>query len=253
MNQPRQIGLIIIGDEILSGKRQDKHLFQANELLQPRGLAVDWVWMLRDDEASLVETFQASFARNHIVFCFGGIGATPDDKTRQCAAKALNLPLAQHPEATQEIVNKFGEAAYPQRVKMAEFPQGAAMIPNFYNRVAGFSIQEHYFMPGFPIMAKDMLNWVLNTYYADLSQPVSVEKSIRILEGHEGVWIDFMAQFEVNYPSLRIFSLPTVTESGGRNVEIGVEGREPEVDKGFADIVAEAERQQANFEVVGKA
>ncbi len=80
LTEARKIGLIIIGDEILSGKRQDKHLTQTNALLKPRGLLVDWVWMIRDDETSLVEAFRYSFSRNHIVFSFGGIGATADDK-----------------------------------------------------------------------------------------------------------------------------------------------------------------------------
>ncbi len=250
LTEARKIGLIIIGDEILSGKRQDKHLTQTNALLKPRGLLVDWVWMIRDDETSLVEAFRYSFSRNHIVFSFGGIGATADDKTRQCVAKALGVDLTLHQGAAEEIINKFGDKAYPQRITMAEFPAGSEMIPNAYNRVAGFSIHEHYFMPGFPIMAKGMLDWILNRYYNDLSRPISVEKSILITDGHEGEWIDFMAEFEKTNPDCRIFSLPTVTENDGRNVEIGVEGLEPEVSEHFIKIIEKAKSLQANFKVV---
>ena len=109
------IGLIIIGDEVLSGKRQDRHLMQANALLKPKGLSLSWVKIVGDDPEALVQTFKQSFATGDVVFCCGGIGATPDDRTRQSAAKALDLPIKRHPEAVAEIEAQFGENAYPQR------------------------------------------------------------------------------------------------------------------------------------------
>ena len=90
------------------------------------------------------KTMQFSF------FCIGGIGATPDDCTRQAAAKAHQRKLAQHPEALQLIIDQFGVDAYPKRVLMSEIPVGANIIPNEINNIPGFSVGEHYFMPGFP-------------------------------------------------------------------------------------------------------
>jgi len=244
----RRIGLIIIGDEILSAKRQDKHLGQANELLKPRGLAVSWVRMVSDDAELLVETLQQSFQAGDIVFCFGGIGATPDDRTRQSAAKALQLPIERHPQAVAEIEAQFGEDAYPQRIHMAEYPKGAAIIPNFFNRVPGFSINEHYFMPGFPMMAKPMMSWVLNQYYEELSQPVKVEKAIRLIGGQESEWVTFMQEFEDDHPELRLFSLPTISDSGQRSIELGVEGIEADAERGVKILIEEAEKRQHPFE-----
>ena len=250
MNKKRKISLIIIGDEILSGKRQDKHLQQAISLLKPRGLSVDLVSMVSDNAALLVETLKQSFQQGNITFCFGGIGSTPDDRTRQSAAQALNLPIERHLKAAKEIEQQMGEKAYPLPITMSDYPQGADMIPNFYNNIPGFSIKEHYFMPGFPIMAKGMMEWVLDTYYQDLIQLVSVEKAIKIIDGKESEWVIFMRDFEIKYPSLRIFSLPTITDNDGRNVELGVEGIEPLVNEGFADIITKAEQLNVIYEEI---
>ena len=123
-------GIYIIGDEILSGKRQDAHLSKVIEILSAHGLSLSWAQYLGDEPAQITTAFKTSFAKNDIVFSFGGIGATPDDFTRQCAADALNVPIERHAGAVAEIVAQFGEGAYPKRVFMADFPQGANLIPN---------------------------------------------------------------------------------------------------------------------------
>ncbi|MFZ9947765.1 MAG: competence/damage-inducible protein A, partial [Vulcanococcus sp.] len=130
-------GVIIIGDEILSGKRQDKHLSKAIATLGERGLGLSWANYLGDDPDLITETFKRTFASGDTVFSFGGIGATPDDHTRQCAARAAGVPLRLHPEAEAEIRGRFVEdprGVTPQRLMMGEFPEGAAIIPNPYNR-----------------------------------------------------------------------------------------------------------------------
>ncbi len=288
MQHPR-IGLVIIGDEILSGKRQDQHLKNANALLQPRGMKVDWVRILGDEGDFLVEnlrqTFLWSAKHGDIVFCFGGIGATPDDRTRQSAAQALGRPIERHPEAVKEIEAQFGEAAYPKRVLMAEYPQGAKIIPNPFNRVPGFSLffkclppknqaellnhflpenemplnpqyaqdycGSHHFMPGFPQMAKPMMEWVLDTYYRALQRPPTVEKAIRLIDGQESEWIDFMNWFEQTHPDLRLFSLPRIdAKTGQRTIELGVEGTPEAAEKGIQAIQAEAEKRNHAYEAI---
>ena len=246
----KQIGLLIIGDEVLSGKRQDKHLAQANELLKPRGLHLSWVKILGDEPKLLEQTLRESFASGAIVFSFGGIGATPDDRTRQCAAKALGLPIERHPDAVAEIEAQFGAEAYPQRIRMGEYPQGASIIPNFYNRVPGFSIRDHHFMPGFPMMAKPMMEWVLEHYYGALKQEPTIEKGIKIIAGQESEWVEFMEQFEDKFPELRLFSLPSILGDETRTIDLGVEGIASEVEKGYAAIIAEAERRQAQWQPI---
>jgi molybdopterin-biosynthesis enzyme MoeA-like protein len=220
-------GIYIIGDEILSGKREDKHLTQAIAILKARGLQLGWAEYLGDDPARMVASFKRSFAQSEtngdIVFSFGGIGATPDDYTRQAAADALNVPIARHAGAVAEIVAQFGEEnAYPKRVIMADFPQGAALIPNPVNRVAGFSVKQHYFVPGFPAMAHPMMEWVLDTHYSHLfHQTQYLEQSIIVIEGIESKLIDLMnaviAEFDV-----KVFSLPKLKPNP--HVELGAKG-----------------------------
>jgi len=142
--QPR-IGALVIGDEILSGKRADRHLAHVITTLAPRGLTLAWAHYEGDDRDALAAFLAKTFDRGDVVFSFGGVGATPDDHTRQAAAMALRVPLERHPDAVAELEAQFGATAYPHRVLMAEFPAGAAIIPNPVNRVASFSIRRHHF------------------------------------------------------------------------------------------------------------
>ena len=218
----QNFGIYIIGDEILSGKRQDGHLSKAIDILSARGLSLSWAQYLGDDPAQITNAFKTSFAKSDILFSFGGIGATPDDYTRQCAAEALNVPIERHVGAVAEIVAQFGEGAYPKRVFMADFPQGADLIPNPVNRIAGFSIKSHYFLPGFPAMAWPMMEWVLDTHYSHLfHQTEYLEQSIIVEDGIESKLIDLMnaviAQFDV-----KVFSLPKLKPI--RHVELGAKG-----------------------------
>lgn len=91
------IGLVIVGDEILSGKRQDKHLGKVIELLAARGLMLSWARYVGDDRPRITAALRDAFTGGDLVFSCGGIGATPDDHTRQCAASALGVNLALHP------------------------------------------------------------------------------------------------------------------------------------------------------------
>ena len=125
---------LIIGDEILSGKRQDKHLSKVIETLGARGLSLSYANYIGDEPDRIVAALKQSFATDHIVFSFGGIGATPDDYTRQCAAAALGLALHQHPEAVAAMQSKPNFELTPNRLKMAEFPVGSSIIPNPYNK-----------------------------------------------------------------------------------------------------------------------
>jgi molybdopterin-biosynthesis enzyme MoeA-like protein len=84
-------GAIIIGDEILSGKRQDKHLAKVIATLKERGLQLSWAQYLGDEPELIIATLERTFAAGDAVFSFGGIGATPDDHTRQCAARAAGV------------------------------------------------------------------------------------------------------------------------------------------------------------------
>ncbi len=243
MSKNLRFGVYIIGDEILSGKREDKHLTQAIQILKSRGLTLAWAEYLGDDQARLTANFNRSLATKDIVFSFGGIGATPDDFTRQAAADALGVPIERHTAAVAEIEAQFGEGAYPKRVLMADFPAGAALIPNPVNRVAGFSIglpnqaHNHYFMPGFPQMAWPMMEWVLDTHYSKLfHQEINIESAILVRDAGESQLIDLMNMIVQNHPETKLFSLPRLGTN--KTIELGVKGSTIAVENAMVDIRA---------------
>ena len=241
-------GVIIIGDEILSGRRVDKHLPKVIELLTARGLSLGWAEYIGDEPERITATLRRSFASGDIVFSTGGIGATPDDHTRQCAAAALGVPLALHQEAAELIRERIHDthpANSPNpvdldspenrhRLNMGTYPQGASIIPNGYNKIPGFSVGDHHFVPGFPVMAWPMIEWVLDTKYAHLHHAMPhAEKSLLVFELPESTLTPLMEKIEHDFPSVRVFSLPSVgdAERGGiyarRHIDLGVKG-EPE-------------------------
>lgn len=220
--------LIIIGDEILHGTRQDKHFAFFKTLLEQHGLKLGQVQYLPDDYDLLVKQLNRSFSDGLPTFVTGGIGSTPDDHPRQAAAAALDLMIVRHAgavpfieESTLERGDTLDSAAHKQRLLMADFPEGSDLIPNPYNKIAGFSIREHYFFPGFPVMAHPMAEWVLNTYYSDrFHQTESSQRSIWVFGLPESHVAPLMRKVEANYPGIRSFSLPSVgwTDDNGQTV-----------------------------------
>ncbi|MGH8621304.1 MAG: competence/damage-inducible protein A [Burkholderiales bacterium] len=228
-----RFGAIIIGDEILSGKRQDGHLARAIAALGARGLQLAWCHYLGDDPELITATLRRTFDSGDAVFSFGGIGATPDDHTRAAAARAAGVALRLHPDAEAEIRARFvndPRAVTPQRLMMGEFPEGSEIIPNPYNRIPGFSFRRHHFLPGFPQMAWPMLEWVLDTLYRDEFAPGSIaESSIIVREAGESQLIELMNVCQTRFPLIKVFSLPRLEPD--RHIELGVRG-EPQAVQG---------------------
>ena len=227
----RGFGAFVIGDEILVGKRQDKHFPWLIEALAKRGLRLAWCEYLGDEPERITAALRRTFAAPDVVFSFGGIGATPDDHTRQCAAAALGVPLALHPEAEKEIRGRFGADTTPQRLKMGEFPLGAEIIPNPFNRIPGFSVRDHHCVPGFPQMAWPMVEWLLDTRYRALFDSQRWGEASVIVYGlAESTITPLMEEVNAKYPGLKSFSLPSMGESGTRrHIELGVRGVPAEV------------------------
>ena len=240
-------GIIIIGDEILSGKRTDKHLPKAIELLNARGLALSYADYVGDDPvritATLTRAFAAAHASGDVVFSCGGIGATPDDHTRQCAAAALGAELVLQPEAKALITERMRDTAKEQgvafdpdrhdnihRLNMGMFPAGAQIIPNPYNKIPGFTCLAGegavHFVPGFPVMAWPMMEWLLDTKYSHLHQTSAyVEKSVIVFGSMEATLTPLMVDIEATHPGVKVFSLPSVDHpTYGRHIELGVKG-----------------------------
>lgn len=247
-------GAIIVGDEIIVGKRQDKHMAFAIQALAKRGLRLAWAEYHGDDPQRLTAALARSFERGDIVFSFGGIGATPDDHTRQCAAAALGVPLALHPDAERELLARFGAEITPQRLRMGEFPVGCEIIPNPFNRVPGFMVREHYFVPGFPQMAWPMIEWVLDTRYRHLfDRDRWSEASIVVYEAGESQLIPAMEAAEAKFDKLKAFSLPSMGPNATRrHVELGVRGDPSQVAPAFEEMKAWVRSMGFPFEDAAK-
>lgn len=283
-------GIIIIGDEILSGKRSDKHLSKAIELLAARGLQLAYADYVGDDPARITATLARAFASarasGDVVFSCGGIGATPDDHTRRCAAAALGVELTLHPQAkaliTERMVDTAKEQGVPfeadrhdniHRLNMGMFPAGAEIIPNPYNKIPGFSCCLPYagasaegsdnhrepqatqkragihFVPGFPVMAWPMMAWVLDTHYADLHQVSAyVEKSIIVFGSMEATLTPLMLEIEAAHAGVKVFSLPSVDHpTYGRHIELGVKGAPDAVAAAYPAMLAGMHRFDLKF------
>ena len=249
-------GIIIIGDEILSGKRQDKHLAKFIELLSERGLSLSYADYVGDDPERITLTLQRAFEHKGVVFSCGGIGATPDDHTRQCAAKALGLDLVLHPEAetlirerTRDVALENGLPYEPDRpdnmhrLNMGRFPAGASIIPNPFNKIAGFTCQGPkgvvHFVPGFPVMAWPMMAWVLDNFYAEhFHSQAHMEKSIIVMGAMEATLTPLMEAIEARFSGVKVFSLPSVDHPEfGRHIELGVKGSPEQVQASFPELV----------------
>jgi molybdenum cofactor synthesis domain-containing protein len=229
-------GLIIVGDEILSGKRADKHMARVIDMLAARGLSLAWCEYVGDDPARITATLRRAFASGDVVFCTGGIGATPDDHTRQCAAAALGLPLVLHPVAADLIRERMQDVAREQglpyepdrpdnvhRLNMGVFAQGAQII-----------------VPGFPVMAWPMLEWMLDTHYAHLHRrSPQAEKSVIVFGAMEATLTPLMERIEAEHPQTKVFSLPSVDHpQWGRHIELGVKGPPDAVAPAYAALHA---------------
>lgn len=224
------IGAVIIGDEILSGKRQDKHFNQLQIMLAKRGLELSWTLIVGDDPQQLERALRYSMSSEDLVFSFGGIGATPDDRTRQTVAKIADVPLIPHPEATAEIEARFGEDAYPNRILMGYLPEGSRIIPNTINRIPGFSYANHHFTPGFPEMAWPMVEWVLDNLYAHLkNQRPAAEQIIFVQRGRESDLLPVMNQIVNDYPQLKLSSLPHLGDTP--HIEFSLRGELDQVEQ----------------------
>jgi molybdopterin-biosynthesis enzyme MoeA-like protein len=250
--EPRAVGLVIVGDEILSGKRADKHMPKVIELLAARGMQLDWAEYVGDSPERITATLQRAFASGDLVFSCGGIGATPDDHTRQCAGRALGVPIELHPHAEalirermQDVAREQGTTYEPDRadnihrLNMGVFPQGATLIPNPYNKIPGFYVANVHFVPGFPVMAWPMIEWVLDTRFAHLfRRQAHVEKSVIVFGAMEASLTPLMEAIERDHPGVKVFSLPSVDHPEyGKHIDLGVKGDPARVDPAYAQLL----------------
>jgi molybdopterin-biosynthesis enzyme MoeA-like protein len=221
------------------------------ELLSARGLALAWARYVGDDRQRIAAVLRDAFAGGDIVFCCGGIGATPDDHTRQAAAAALCVPLELHPRARELIVERMRDMAREQgrafepdrpdnvhRFNMGMFPAGAQIVPNPYNKIPGFSVGDVHFVPGFPVMAHPMIEWLLDNRYVSLrGRDARLERSVIVWGAMEATLTPLMEALESRYAQVKVFSLPSVDHpEWGRHIELGVKGPREQTELAFAEL-----------------
>ena len=221
---------VIIGTELLNGRRTDAHFSFINQQLLSRGWEQKASFVINDDTNLMENIFNLIKSDpNSVMFCFGGIGATPDDYTRVVAGKVFrDGKMEFHEEAKNKIINQFGDEAYPHRINMAYLPINAKLLKNVVNNVAGFYLEDRFFFtPGFPSMSQAMVIEALDSIY-----PKSIEKYKRVLTAtvSENDLIDTMKKMPEH---LDFASLPKIL-GDSRKVVISLAGyNKDEVDKYF--------------------
>jgi molybdenum cofactor synthesis domain-containing protein len=219
--------LLVIGDEILSGRTKDKNIGYTADYLTAIGIDLKEVRVVSDDEAAIVSALNALRAAYDYVFTTGGIGPTHDDITADCVAKAFGVPLELHPEAVailKERLAKMGGELNEARLRMARIPRGAALVANKVSGAPGFWMGNVITMAGIPAVMQAMLDEVapkLKTGTKLLS--VSIRADAK--EGDVGSELGAIAKA---HPEAIIGSYPFFDEKLGPNTNIVVRSRDPQ-------------------------
>jgi len=159
---------VIIGTELLNGRRKDAHFAFLNEQLIKRGWTHKASFVIEDDTTLMENIYNLVKAdENSVMFSYGGIGATPDDYTREVAAKVFRDGKMEYNQQAKELIlNQFADEAYPHRIQMANLPINAKLLKNIVNNVAGFYLDDRFFFtPGFPSMSQSMVIEALDKHY----------------------------------------------------------------------------------------
>ena len=236
---------VIIGTELLNGRRKDAHFAFLNQQLLSRGWEQKASFVINDDTNLMENIFNLIKSDpNSVMFCFGGIGATPDDYTREIAGKVFTSGAMEfHEEAKNRIINQFGDEAYPHRINMAYLPINAKLLKNVVNNVAGFYLEDRFFFtPGFPSMSQAMVIEALDKLY-----PKSNLKKYRLvmtIETSENDLIDTMKKIPSH---IELSSLPKII-GDKRKVVISLAGYDKdEVEKYFGMFVDYCEKNEKEF------
>ncbi len=159
---------VIIGTEILNARRKDAHFEFLQKELAKYGHELFASFIIKDDSELMKRTYRMILEdKEAVMFSFGGIGSTPDDLTREIAAEVFTgVKVETHPKFLADIIERFGEKAYPHRIHMADLPPKADLVHNPVNNMSGFSLENRYFFtPGFPSMSHPMVAAVIKQYF----------------------------------------------------------------------------------------
>lgn len=238
---------VIIGSEILNGRREDKHFLYIRDALLSRGHTLFSSFIIKDDPRLIHTTF--SMIKNDpdaVMFSFGGIGSTPDDLTRQIASDVFSDGvLVVHEQFGAHIIERFADAAYPHRIHMAELPKNAGLLHNVINNMSGFSLEDRYFfMPGFPEMSHPMVEEALERFYPKAEERY---RHTLIAQTSENTLIEVMERMDKN---IDFSSLPMMN-GGNPIVEISVASIDFESStRNFQLFIDTLENQSIPYEIM---
>ena len=223
--QPVTAAILVIGDEILSGRTKDKNIGYIAEYLTAIGIDLKEVRVVSDDETAIVSALNALRAAYTYVFTTGGIGPTHDDITAECVAKAFGVSIDYHPEAMRiisERAAKMGAEMNEARKRMARIPAGASLVENKVSGAPGFRIGNVTVMAGVPSIMQAMLDAVAPTLKTGVKM---LSESIRadLREGDVGSELGEIAKAN---PDVSIGSYPFFDDKLGPNTNIVVRGRD---------------------------
>ena len=213
MDTPVTACLIIIGNEILSGRTQDKNLAYLAEKLNSAGVRLLEARVIPDIEETIIATVNACRAAHHYVFTTGGIGPTHDDITSASVAKAFGVALIRHPEAVRLLEKEYAARDVPlneARLRMADVPEGATLIPNAVTAAPGFKIGNVHVLAGVPRIMQAMLDTILpDLRGAGPMHALSVKTNLP-----EGTLADGLATIQAQFPEVEIGSYPQFLPAG---------------------------------------
>ena len=238
---------LIIGTEILNARREDKHFKFVRDELQKYGYELFASFIVKDDVQLITNTYEMiKKDKDAVLFSFGGIGSTPDDLTRAIASDVfICKPLVRHKTFEQDIINKFGENAYPHRIHMSDLPENSDLIFNPINNMSGFSLENRYFfVPGFPVMAHPMIADIISKL---CSLHVEKFRQTLLAQTSENTLIDIMHKIPSH---VELSSLP-IFKDNKANVELSLGGyEEKEVSKYFELFTNELEEKNIKYHII---
>ena len=232
--------VLLIGDEILSGRTKDKNLGFIADFLVALGIDLKEARCVADDEGDIVAAVNALRARYTYVFTTGGIGPTHDDITADAIAKAFQVPIGHHPRAVEVLTNYFkeiGREINEARLRMARVPQGATLIENAISKAPGFRMDNVFVMAGVPKIMQAMMEAIAPT----LDKGVPMQSRTVALQGGEGDVAKPLGEIQARYADVFIGSYPFEGATGFAT-NLVVRSRNPEaLAKAEAEVKAVAE------------
>jgi molybdenum cofactor synthesis domain-containing protein len=205
--------LLVIGDEILSGRTQDKNVAQVAAWLNDQGIRLAEVRVVPDVEARIADAVNALRATHDYLFTTGGIGPTHDDITVDSVAAALGVPVIVHPEARAILEDYYRDrpgGVNQARMRMARTPEGAELIPNSASRAPGVRVGNIYILAGVPHIAAAMLEALTGTLEGGRPM-VSVTIGARAAESEVA---ELLRVTEADHPGVAIGSYPFFKDGG---------------------------------------